>query len=99
MTLRDNYPPVNKPKVYLILKTMKTMKRLLKDYEFTQRHEYFDMVYNSLINGNRTQARELFTDMRREDRKECYLYFAGLYDCPTDEQRKNCNFFFNLIWP
>jgi hypothetical protein len=76
---------------------MKTMKGLLKDYQFTQRYEYFDICYNSLINGNISQTRKLFTDMRREDRKECYLYFTGFYDYPTTDQREYLQFFFNLI--
>ena len=76
---------------------MQTMKRLLNDYQFTQKYEYFDMCYKSLINGNISATRELFTDMRREDRKECYLYFDGFYDVPTGEQKKRLMFFYNLI--
>lgn len=73
------------------------MKKLLKDYEFNQDAEYFDMCYDSLINGNISQAREQFTRMTRKDRKRCYVYFDGFYDMPNEDQRKRQNFFFELI--
>jgi hypothetical protein len=76
---------------------MKSLKTLLKEYEFSQRFEYYDMVYDSLINGNISQAKKLFCSMKREDRKDCYLYFEGYYDSPNQDQRKSLNFFFKLI--
>ena len=76
---------------------MKAIKTLLKYYELNQVYEFYDMVYNSLINGNRTQAREQFLSMKKEDRKACYKYYEGFYDCPNEWQRKNLNFFFDLI--
>ncbi len=76
---------------------MKAIKTLLKDYDLNQRYEYYDLVFNSLVNGNISQTKELFLDMYRKDRKDCYKYYDGFYDCPNEWQRKNLNFFFELI--
>lgn len=76
---------------------MKAIKTLLREYDLLQVYEYYDLVYNSLINGNRTSAKELFTAMKRDDRKACYKYYEGFYDCPNEWQRKDINFFFDLI--
>ena len=76
---------------------MKNLKTLLKYYDFNQRYEYYDMIFNSLVNGNISQSKEQFLIMKREDRKDCYKYFEGFYDCPNEWQRKDLNFFFDLI--
>ena len=45
------------------------MKKLLKDYELNSDMQYFEMIAGSIINGQRTQAKELFKAMRRKDKK------------------------------
>lgn len=45
------------------------MKKLLKDYELNSDMQYFEMIADSVINGQRTQAKELFRAMRRKDKK------------------------------
>lgn len=73
------------------------MKKLLKEYDLSQEYEYYDLCYNSRINGNITQSKELFKAMTKKDRKKCYLYFQGFYDRPNDWQLSYLNFFFELI--
>jgi len=50
------------------------MKKLLKVYGFTSNEQYYDMVLESLVNGQRTQAREQFKAMPRDNRKEMVMY-------------------------
>jgi len=47
-----------------------TMKKLLKDYGFNSDMQYFEMIVESIINGQRTQAKEQFKAMSREYRKQ-----------------------------
>jgi hypothetical protein len=56
------------------------MQKLIKEYQFNNCFEYYDMILNSVINGQRTQATEQFKAMKREDRKEFIKYVK-------DEQR------------
>lgn len=53
------------------------MKKLLKDYEFNSDQQYFDMIVESVINGNRTQAKEQFKAMPRKEQK-CFI--VAIYD-------------------
>ena len=73
------------------------MKKLLKDYECSQSEEYYDICFNSYINGQRTQAKEQFLMMNRKERKDCYVYFTGFYDDPQGTRKEILNFFFYLI--
>ncbi len=45
------------------------MKKLLKSYGFNSDMQYFEMIVESVINGNRTQAREQFKAMPKDYRK------------------------------
>jgi len=45
------------------------MKKLLKSYGFNSDMQYFEMIVMSVINGNRTQAKEQFKAMSKEYRK------------------------------
>ena len=56
----------------------KSLKTLCKVYEFENGYEYFDYIIESLINGNRTQCRELFNDLREEDKKSCIRYIREM---------------------
>ena len=55
------------------------MKKLLKDYELTNITDYYEMIILSVINGNRTQAKEQFKEMKKEYRKDFlkYLYLIA----------------------
>jgi hypothetical protein len=45
------------------------MKKLLKDYGFNSDMQYFEMIVMSVINGQRTQAKDQFNAMPRKVRK------------------------------
>jgi hypothetical protein len=44
------------------------MKKLLKIYGFNSDMQYFEMIVESVINGNREQAKEQFKAMKQEDK-------------------------------
>ena len=52
------------------------MKKLLKDYELNSDMQYFEMIVGSVINGQRTQAKEQFNAMPRKMRK---AFIVGIY--------------------
>jgi hypothetical protein len=56
------------------------MKKLLKDYGFNSNMQYFEMVVESVINGNRTQAREQFNAMPRKVRKAFLVSIYGNWE-------------------
>lgn len=64
------------------------MKKLLKEYGFRHPEQYFDMCIESVINGQRTQAREQYKAMPKRHKK--------LLLCYTDrpEMKQFYNFFF-----
>ena len=66
------------------------MKKLIKSYELETKEQYFDMCIESVINGQRTQAKEQFKSMPKENRKEMVKYVAENYN-------EYFNFFFNEL--
>lgn len=46
------------------------MKKLLKAYDFANDSEYYEYIVDSVLNGQRKQAKELFNDMPVANRKE-----------------------------
>jgi len=45
------------------------MKRLLKNYGFHSDMQYYEMIVESVINGQHTQAKEQFMAMPKADKK------------------------------
>ena len=45
------------------------MKKLLKKYGLNSDMQYFEMIVESVINGQRTQAKELFASLTKSERK------------------------------
>lgn len=45
------------------------MKKLLKAYSFNSDMQYYEMIVESVINGQRKQAREQFNAMPKENKK------------------------------
>ena len=45
---------------------------LAEEYDFNSKEQYFEYIVDSLINGNRSQVRELFNQMHADD-KEYFL--------------------------
>ena len=56
---------------------------------------YFDYCMLSYQNGNFTQCRELFSNMRKKDRKGLISYISNCYDNYTE--RDIYKFYFNLL--
>jgi hypothetical protein len=64
------------------------MKKLLKDYGFNSDMQYFEMIVESVINGNRTQAKEQFNAMPRKIRKAFIVSIYGNWESGLSLQDK-----------
>jgi hypothetical protein len=47
----------------------KLLKTLCKELELENENQYFEYIFETLINGQRGQVRELFNDMRKDDKR------------------------------
>ena len=56
------------------------MKKLLKEYGFFSDMEYYQMIVDSVYNGNRTQAKEQFNALPRKLRKVFLVAIYGNWD-------------------
>jgi len=70
----------------------KKLLTLAKGLDFQTESEYFDYCIDSFINGNFTQCRKLFNDMRKQDRKELVNYIHSM-----NQYTEIRNFYFNLL--
>ena len=60
---------------------MKALKTLLKEYDLTQDTEYFEIIIESVINGQFMQSTDQFLSMKQIDRKRFVKYaFRSLSD-------------------
>lgn len=59
------------------------MKKLLKVYGLTNEMEYYEMVAESRINGQITQAKEQFKAMPKENQKAMIKEMLTAYDQET----------------
>jgi len=57
---------------------MKYAEDLAKEYDFNTKEEYFNYIVESLINGNRTQVKELFNQMKPESKNEFLINYLDL---------------------
>lgn len=75
---------------------MKKLKQLLASYYFTDIQQYFSMITESIINGQRTQAKEQFKALPKEQQK-CFIVL--IYDRNPDFVLSNEDraFFMNLL--
>jgi hypothetical protein len=71
------------------------MKKLLKAYGFNSDMQYFEMVVESVINGQRTQAKEQFKAMPKDYRKSFVKAIYGNWTTPLGTQDKEM--FFDLL--
>ena len=55
----------------------KKLITLAKELDFSTESEYFDYLIDSHINGNFSQCRKLFAEMRKEDQKKLVRYCDG----------------------
>ena len=66
------------------------MKTLLKSYNFESPNQYFDMVIESRINGNYSQAKEQFKAMPKPFQKQ-------LVEELSQEDHEEFMYFFRLL--
>ncbi len=64
------------------------MKKILKDYELNSDMQYFEMIVESVINGNRTQAKEQFNAMPRKIRKNFIVAIYSNWESGLSYQDK-----------
>ena len=64
------------------------MKKLLKDYGLNSDQQYFEIIVESVINGNRTQAREQFNNMPRKVRKAFIISIYGNWQSGLNDSDK-----------
>jgi hypothetical protein len=64
------------------------MKKLLKAYGFNSDMQYFEMIVESVINGNRQQAKEQFKAMPKEGRVRFLDSIMGAWNSGLDDKDK-----------
>jgi hypothetical protein len=69
----------------------KSMKSLMKMYDLNSDIEYYEMIVESVINGQRTQAKEFFNKMPKENKKS-FLKIAV-----SEEWRVNIKMFIDEL--
>lgn len=69
----------------------KKLITLALELDFNSETEYFDYLIDSHINGNFSQCKRLFAEMRKEDKKR----FIGY--CDGGDLPKVYEFYFNLL--
>ena len=52
------------------------MKKLIKKYGLNSDMQYFEMIVESVINGQRTQAKELFSSLTKSKTNSFYKTFS-----------------------
>lgn len=60
------------------------MKRLLKEYGFSCNEQYYNMIAESVINGQRKQAIEQLKAIQKQYKKEAYRFVSDLYGTNSD---------------
>lgn len=71
------------------------MKKLLKLYNFNSDMQYFEMIVESVINGQRTQAKEQFKAMPKDAQKAFIRSLFGDWDSGLSD--KDARMFLNCI--
>lgn len=70
---------------------MKKLITLAKELDFSNEIEYFEYLVDSLINGNRQQAKNLYKAMKKDDRKRFFEYLEEY-----ESEQKTIDFFDEL---
>lgn len=73
----------------------KKLLTLAKGLDFETESDYFNYCIDSHINGNFSQCKRLFNDMRKEDRKGLLNYLNG--QAQFNGYLEIRNFYFNLL--
>jgi len=61
------------------------MKKLLKTYNFNSDMQYFEMILESFVNGQNTQARDQFKAMPKANRIQMVQSLVGNWDSGIKE--------------
>jgi hypothetical protein len=64
---------------------MATLTKLLKSYELNSDFDYFNMIIGSVINGQRTQSKNLFKELPKQQRKDFVKFITTVI--PDSEKR------------
>ena len=71
------------------------MKKLLKYYGFHSDMQYYEMIVESVVNGQYTQSKEQFSKLPRENRKAFVKAIYGNWNSGLDQNDKKT--FIDLI--
>ena len=71
------------------------MKKLLKSYGLNSDMQYYELIVDSVINGQRTQAKEQFKAMSKKERKQFVKSVLTDWNTPLDPRDKMM--FFDLL--
>ena len=52
-------------------------KKDIKEYDFNTIQDYYEYIVESIINGQRTQARNLIKDLSKAQRAEAYYHLKN----------------------
>lgn len=66
------------------------IENLVKDYEFETKEEYFNYIVESLVNGQRQQVKDLFNQMKKQDKKDFLLNYLDEKDYYQGETKGIC---------
>ena len=55
-----------------------SLHTLARENEFLTTIEYYEYIVNSLINGNRTQVKDLFNAMKKHDQNDFLINFLDV---------------------
>jgi hypothetical protein len=58
---------------------------LAKELDFESQHEYYDYIIDSMTNGQRQQARNLYRDLLKDD-KERFLIYLSHFSRETEQE-------------
>ena len=57
---------------------MKYAEDLAKEYDFSNTNDYYQYIVDSLVNGQRSQVKSLFNQMKPEDKEYFLINFLDL---------------------
>jgi len=51
---------------------------LCKEYDFNNKHEFYDYIIESLVNGHRQQVRNLFNELKPGSQEEFLINYLDI---------------------
>lgn len=65
---------------------MAVSKKDLEIYEFNSMFDYYNHIYNSLVNGQNIQANNLINKLSKEQKKDAIQYFDIVRETEFDKK-------------